>query len=95
MGKRTIPTQLQDVLAVDVRLTKQVFEWSSKTYGFENYKPWLKYLEISCHGLVWFMGTISALYLFPPYNTLWVNLLWLLTLDIIIVALTKVICCFH
>ena len=49
------------------------------------------YLEYSCHGLVWIGGVFAFLYLLPSWMELWSNLLLLLFLDIVFVAVVKVI----
>jgi hypothetical protein len=91
-SKREVPSGLKSLLDADIRVTKQCFEYADRRYGLQNYRKYLKYLEVSCHGLTWFGGTFAMVYVLPEKMQLWMNLLWLLLLDIIVVALTKVSC---
>ena len=87
---RDLPPWLQTVLNKDVALTKDCFEHFDRKYGLQTYRPYLKYLELSCHGIPWLCGAFAMMYLFPSGLQLWINLLWCLGLDIVIVAIVKV-----
>ena len=70
---------------------QKLFDHFDRKYGFTNYHQWLVYLEYSCHGLVWIGGVIASLYLLPSWMELWSNLLLLIFMDIVIVAVVKVL----
>ena len=89
-GKRQVPEGLKKVLDFDVKITKQVFEEFDRKFGLQKNRHILKYLEVSCHGLIWIFGVFGMLYFNPGRMELWINLLILLFLDIIIVAVIKV-----
>ena len=72
---------------------KKLFDHFDRTYGFATYQQRLVYLECSCHGLVWMGGVFAFLYLLPSWMELWSNLLLLIFLDIVVVAVVKVISC--
>ena len=72
---------------------KKLFDHFDRTYGFATYQQRLVYLEYSCHGLVWLGGVFAFLYLLPSWMELWSNLLVLIFLDIVVVAVVKVINC--
>ena len=89
-GKRDMPGWLRRLLDQDVRASKQFYEHFDRKYGLVNYRNTLKYLEYSCHGILWFCITFVLIYSFPTKLEFSVNLLVLLIIDIIIVALVKV-----
>jgi len=87
-AKRHIPSGLKSLLELDVKLTKEFVEAVNKKYPIANYRQYMKHLEISCHGVPWFMITVAGLYMID-LPELWVNLLLALLLDIVLVAVTK------
>ena len=89
-SKRQIPPFLRDLLQKDAILTKNVFEAFDKKYSLAQNRHHLKNLEYSCHGIPWLGFTIAMLYFSPKNAYLWMNLLWLLILDIVVVAVIKV-----
>ena len=91
--KRELPPGLKRVLEADKQVTKQCYEWADRRYGLPNYRHFLKYLEVSCHGLPWLFGNIAMFYLAPSHIELWMNLFILLIVDLAVVAVIKVIIC--
>lgn len=89
-SKREVPAALRSLLEADKRLTKRCCEAFDRAYGLARHRAAFKYLEVSCHGLPWLGGVFAALYLRPAGVELWVNLLWLLVLDLVVVAVLKV-----
>ncbi|ODN04779.1 Presqualene diphosphate phosphatase, partial [Orchesella cincta] len=51
----------------------------------------MKILEISCHGVPWFVICFISIYLIPSAREFQVNLLIGLLLDVVLVALTKAV----
>ena len=88
-AKREIPEGLKKILDWDKKVTKSVFDLFNQKFGL-SYRPGLKALEYSCHGIPWLAGTIGMLYLAPSQIQLGINMLVLLVLDIVIVACLKV-----
>jgi len=86
-SKREIPSSLKKLLDLDVKLSKEFVELVNKKYPIETYRAHLKSLEISCHGIPWLVLTIAGLYL--TNNSIFINLLLGLIIDIVIVAVTK------
>jgi len=86
-SKREIPTGIKKLLEVDVKLSKEFVEIVNKKYPIDTIRTHLKSLEISCHGIPWLVFTIAGLYL--TSNSIFINLLLGLIIDIVIVAVTK------
>ncbi|XP_023325512.1 phospholipid phosphatase 6 [Eurytemora carolleeae] len=86
--KREIPGPLKSLLDLDARISKEIVEAVNKKYPIVDFRHHLKHLEISCHGVPWFMITIAGMYMVDNPE-LWVNLLIGLLLDIVIVAVLK------
>ena len=90
-SKRSLPGWLSGALEVDKALTKQCCEAWDRAYGLMAWRSTFKYLEVSCHGIPWLGGTFAALYFYPEASHTWMNLLYLLLLDIVVVSVLKVI----
>ncbi len=90
-SKRDLPGPLKTLLEADIRISKNCFDYFDHKYGVLTYHHILKYLEYSCHGLIWLFGTFAGVYLFPAGLEFFINLLILLVLDIVVVAVIKVI----
>ena len=87
-NKRNLPPWMLQILHWDVVMTKKAFDAFDQKFGYEKYQKELKYLEISCHGLIWIIACVAFLYFgFSP--ELWMNLLTLQILDIILIAVIK------
>jgi len=86
--KRHVPSGLKSILEADVKLTKEVVEWVNKKFPIVDYRQHLKSLEVSCHGILWFMLTLGGMYTIN-LPELWVNLLLALIIDIVVVAVVK------
>ena len=84
-NKRNLPPWLVQVLEWDKSMTKKAFEAFDTKFGYEKYRPQMKALEISCHGLVWLFVCLAFLYLGFD-SVLWMNMLVLQILDIILIA---------
>ncbi|CAM1303990.1 PPAPDC2 (predicted) [Pycnogonum litorale] len=83
----------EELVKWDVALTKSVYVCSSKESVYGYLKPYLKVLEISCHGLVWLPACIALLFLCSSDTSIQfgLNLLLALILDIILVGVMKAI----
>ena len=89
-NKRGLPGWLVKTLEWDKKITKVAFDWFDGHFGYQKYRPHMKALELSGHGLIWLVACVSMLYFgFDP--TLWMNMLMLQVLDIVLVAVTKAI----
>jgi len=86
-SKREIPTGLKKLLELDIKLSKEFVEAVNKKYPIDTIRTHLKSLEISCHGIPWLVFTIAGLYL--TSNSIFINILIGLIIDIVIVAITK------
>jgi len=93
MGR--VPAPLSKILDLDKSLTKKVCELAYRVCPKLNddYRIYLKALEISCHGLPWFAFTIISIYLIPGIGAreVEINLLLGLVLDIMVVAFVKAV----
>lgn len=89
--KRKVPEGVQALLEWDRKATKMAFDTFDKKLGYQKYCNQMKWLENSCHGIPWLVGTIAMLYLgsWPGGLELWMNLFVYLILDIILIAITK------
>ena len=87
-NKRNLPNWLINILTQDQILTKKAFDAFDKNFGYEKYRPQLKALEVSCHGLIWLFICIAFLY-FGYDPQLWMNMLALQILDIVLIATIK------
>eukprot|EP00096_Caligus_rogercresseyi_P010690 TRINITY_DN3984_c0_g1_i2.p1 TRINITY_DN3984_c0_g1~~TRINITY_DN3984_c0_g1_i2.p1 ORF type:complete len:206 (-),score=49.45 TRINITY_DN3984_c0_g1_i2:254-871(-) len=86
---RTIPSTLKRLLEWDQKLSESLFRRGKEKWGKRpNYFDNLKYLEWSCHGILWLIFNFAMLYYSSNY-TLWMNLLLALIVDIVIVAVSK------
>ncbi|XP_014354811.1 phospholipid phosphatase 6 isoform X1 [Papilio machaon] len=89
--KRQVPPMLQKVLRYDVQITKKFVELALKTTALRSLRNHAKFLEISCHGIVWLASWLTFIWLFnnKELYQLQVNMLIALILDIIVVAVVK------
>ncbi|XP_032514879.2 polyisoprenoid diphosphate/phosphate phosphohydrolase PLPP6 isoform X1 [Danaus plexippus] len=89
--KRKVPDMLQKILQYDVQVTKKIVELSQNVTALRSLRIHSKFLEVSCHGIVWLAGWLTFIWLFNNKDLyqLQVNTLFALILDIVIVAVTK------
>ncbi|KAI5642359.1 PAP2 superfamily domain-containing protein [Phthorimaea operculella] len=89
--KRQVPLMLQKILRYDVQITKRFVDAALKTTALRSLRNHAKFLEISCHGIVWLASWLSFIWLFNNKSLyqLQVNLLIGLILDIIAIAVLK------
>lgn len=90
-NKRKANSNLQKILELDVGLTKQFTQCANKYLPLRALKFHYKMLEVSCHGIPWFAFWIAFTWLFnnPNLVELQVNMLFGLTIDIILIAVLK------
>lgn len=86
--KRKIPPALEKILAFDVQITKKFVSFSLNFVPIRSLKTHCKFLEYSCHGLVWFAALLAICWMIdnPKYYQLQMNLLFGLLLDVLFVA---------
>ena len=87
-NKRNLPPWLIQLLDWDVVMTKKAFDAFDQKYGYEKYQKQMKWLEISCHGLIWLVMCVAFLY-FEFSALLWMNMIVLQILDIVLIAVIK------
>uniref|UniRef100_U5EUT2 Putative presqualene diphosphate phosphatase n=1 Tax=Corethrella appendiculata TaxID=1370023 RepID=U5EUT2_9DIPT len=90
-GDRNIPPALQKLLEWDVKLTKQFVSFLMNFVPIRSLKTHCKFLEYSCHGIVWLAGWLAFCWMIDNSNLyqLQVNLFIGLIIDIIAVAIIK------
>ncbi|XP_076359915.1 polyisoprenoid diphosphate/phosphate phosphohydrolase PLPP6-like isoform X2 [Tachypleus tridentatus] len=76
---------------VDEKLTKRLSVSATASSPLSHLRPYLKALEISCHGIPWLGGCILALWLSenPQFLAYVFNMLIALLIDIIFVVIAK------
>lgn len=86
--KRKIPAPVQKLLALDVEMTKKFVSFSLNFVPIRSLKAHCKFLEYSCHGIVWLAGLLAISWFLdnPNYYQTQINLLFALVLDILFVA---------
>ncbi|XP_037300837.1 phospholipid phosphatase 6 isoform X2 [Manduca sexta] len=84
---------LQKILYYDVQITKRFVENALKTTALRSLRNHAKFLEVSCHGIVWLAGWLSFIWFFNNKDLyqLQVNMFFALILDIVIIAVIKAI----
>lgn len=89
--KRKVPDMLQKILRYDVQITKKFVEMSQNITAFRSLRIHSKFLELSCHGIVWLAGWLTFIWLFnnKELHQLQFNMLFALILDIIVIAVMK------
>lgn len=89
--KRKVPPLLKQILSEDEKFTKKFVLWAHKYAPLTSLKSHYKALEISCHGIPWFVFWIAFTWFFNDNSLLQlqVNMLLGLFLDIIFVAVAK------
>lgn len=88
---RQLPTSIQKLLEWDVKATKQFVGFLLNFKPIEQFKKQCKFLEWSCHGLVWLVCWLAFIYMIDSkdlYQTQ-VNMFIGLVLDIIFVWILK------
>jgi len=89
--KRNVPPALQKLLEWDVKATKKLISYLLNFKPVEQFKRQCKFLEWSCHGLVWLVCWCAFCYMIDSkdlYQTQ-VNMFFGLILDIIFVWILK------
>lgn len=76
---------------VDVELSKSLSLSATPTSPLGQLRPYMKWLEISCHGIPWLGGSLICIWLFsnPETKSFFLNLFLGLVLDIVLVAVLK------
>ena len=87
-NKRNLPPWMIQLLDWDVIMTRKAFDAFDKNFGYQKYEKHMKYLEISCHGLIWLFVCVAFLY-FGFNSLIWMNMLALQIMDIILIAVIK------
>ncbi|CAG4921225.1 unnamed protein product [Colias eurytheme] len=89
--KRKVPEMLQKILRYDIQITKKFVENAQRVTALRSLANHSKFLELSCHGIVWLAGWLTFIWLFnnSELYQLQVNMLIALILDIIVIAVTK------
>lgn len=62
--KRMIPQPIQKLLEWDVKATKRLIAFLLNFKVIEQFKRHCKFLEWSCHGLIWLVGWAAFCYMF-------------------------------
>ncbi|KAK3788200.1 hypothetical protein RRG08_016602 [Elysia crispata] len=86
-------TLMDSLIAFDQQLTARMAVCATKESSLGHLRPFMKILEISCHGVPWILGSL-LLFAFshkPQDVTVSVNLLGVLFFDLIVVGLLKLI----
>jgi len=94
MGEDRVPGSVRKILNWDVRATKNFVDWAFRNYpscSSNNAKSYMKILEISCHGIPWFVLTMISIYLIPSAREFQINLFIGLLFDVVLVAVTKAV----
>jgi hypothetical protein len=88
-----VPDFLKNILKKDVEVTKQFVAFCMNFVQMRSFKNHCKFLEWSCHGIVWLVGLIAFTYLMnsSKLHEMEVNLFIALIFDIFVVAITKAI----
>ncbi|CAG7822562.1 unnamed protein product [Allacma fusca] len=93
--KRHIPTPVRKVLDWDQALTKKVVDiaFAAVPSLHTSLRVYMKFLEVSCHGIPWFALTLISIYLLrsEASREIQINLLFGLVYDVMIVAFVKAI----
>ncbi|XP_063547489.1 polyisoprenoid diphosphate/phosphate phosphohydrolase PLPP6 isoform X2 [Cydia strobilella] len=82
---------LQKILQYDIQVTKKFVDGALQHTALRSLRNHAKFLEVSCHGIVWLAGWLSFIWLFNNKDLyqLQVNMLIALILDIVMVAVVK------
>ncbi|XP_072935628.1 polyisoprenoid diphosphate/phosphate phosphohydrolase PLPP6 isoform X2 [Epargyreus clarus] len=82
---------LQRILRYDVQVTKTFVDLALKTSALRSLRNHAKFLEVSCHGIVWLAGWLSFIWFFNNKDLyqIQVNMLIALILDIVVIAVIK------
>ncbi|CAG9812266.1 unnamed protein product [Chironomus riparius] len=91
--KRVVPPFLKNILKKDVELTKKFVAHCLNFVQIRSFKNHCKFLEWSCHGVVWLAGLIAFTYIMgnSKLHEMEVNLFVALIIDIFAVAIIKAI----
>ncbi|KAL7639950.1 UNVERIFIED_CONTAM: hypothetical protein RMT77_009363 [Armadillidium vulgare] len=90
--KRDIHPVLKTLLNWDVEVSKKFVKFVDMNFGpISKYNGLLKTLEISCHGIPWFIGLVITVLLigFSSVRGLCVNLFFSLLIDVAMTAVVK------
>lgn len=82
---------LQEILKRDVALTKKFVSFLLNFVQIRSFKNHCKFLEWSCHGIVWLVAVIGFTYMIEDKSLyeMEVNLFMALIIDIFVVAIVK------
>lgn len=88
--KRAVPA-LGKLLDLDEITTEKFCRWSQYFYAFRYLKAHSKTLEVSCHGIPWFVGVFLFIVVTSSaaLHQQQVNLLFGLILDVVLIAIIK------
>lgn len=89
--KRKIPPAIKKLLAWDVEMTKKFVSFMLNFVAFRSLKVHCKFLEYSCHGIVWLAGWMAYIWTVDNKESyqMQVNFMFGLILDIVLVAIIK------
>lgn len=86
-----VPEPLKNLLKKDVELTKKFVSYLLNFVQIRSFKTHCKFLEWSCHGIVWLAGLLAFTYMFDnkALYEMEANLFMALIIDIFVVAIIK------
>ncbi|XP_032677295.1 phospholipid phosphatase 6-like [Odontomachus brunneus] len=89
--KRKVPSMLKNILMGDIYATNVFVKQLEHFFPFSQMKTHYRTLEISCHGILWLVGTFMFIWVLADkkYYQLQVNLLLGLVLDVIFLCIVK------
>jgi len=89
--KRQLPPALQRLLEYDVKATKAFVSFLLNFIAVKSLKSHCKFLEVSCHGIVWLAGWLAFCWIIDNKDLyqMQINMMFGLILDILFVALIK------
>ncbi|KAF4522260.1 hypothetical protein B566_EDAN011956 [Ephemera danica] len=90
-NKREVKPFLKKVLEADVTLTNKFCSWANNISALRTIKNHAKMLEVSCHGLPWFVLVLAWMWVTRngEVQHVLINLLFGLVLDLIFVSFLK------
>ncbi|GFR64205.1 phospholipid phosphatase 6 [Elysia marginata] len=84
---------MDSLVTIDQQLTARMAVCATKESSMGHLRPFMKMLEISCHGVPWILGTLLLFFFShkPQDVTTSVNLLGAILFDLVVVCLLKLI----
>lgn len=89
--QRKVPPFLEKILELDRNLTKKFVSFLLNLVPMRSLQQHCRFLEISCHGVVWIVSWLALAWLIdnPELYEVEINVLFGLLLDIVAVAILK------